>query len=59
MPNIGVICKIPDNSTTDLELKRLCIQSTKKNIKVEREPCITINNIPETSIFASPQQNVK
>lgn len=37
IPRLGVVCKIPDNSSVDLELYRRCIQSTKKNIKDDKK----------------------
>lgn len=59
IPSIGVICNTPDISTTFLELKRLCRQSTIKNIKADKAPCVAENKIPPSIALVSPQQNVK
>lgn len=59
IPNIGVNCNIPETSTTDLELNLLCIQSTKKNINDDKNPCVIENKIPAVIALLSPQQNVR
>lgn len=59
IPSTGVICNIPEISTTDRELNLLCTQSTKKNINVDKEPCIKTKRIPFMVIEVSPQFKVK
>lgn len=59
IPRLGVVCKIPDNSSVDLELYRRCIQSTKKNIKDDKKAWVSINNIAVVIPKESPQHSIK
>jgi len=58
VPKRGLICKIPESSTIDLVLKRLYIQSTKKNISADNAPWVIENNIPPKTALVSPHINV-
>ena len=59
IPKFGVLFKMPEISITDLEKYLRYIQSTKKNIKVDKNACVMQNKIPLIILFVSPQQKTK
>lgn len=58
IPKFGARCITPDTSSVDLELNRLCTQSTKKNIKADKNECVMVKKIALMQPVESPQHNI-